>query len=96
MNVPGHARSHVPGRFGHVNVDRGAGTNRRMLVTQPSEAEAGTNRRRLVRRPGSPEIFHSLIYAASMFTIGIWPYGLGIWPCGLWTLAVWRCLICAR
>ena len=19
----------------------------------------------------------------------------GIWPCGLWTLAVWRCLICA-
>ena len=20
---------------------------------------------------------------------------LGIWPCGLWTLAVWRCFICA-
>ena len=20
----------------------------------------------------------------------------GIWPCGLWTLAAWRCLICAR
>ena len=20
----------------------------------------------------------------------------GFWPCGLWTLAVWRCLICAR
>ena len=31
----------------------------------------------------------------------VWPSGSGrmasgIWPCGLWTLAAWRCLICAR
>ena len=29
--------------------------------------------------------------------LAVWPlHSLGVWPYGLWTLAAWRCLICAR
>ena len=29
--------------------------------------------------------------------LAVWPLlTLGVWPYGLWTLAAWRCLICAR
>ena len=37
VNVPGRVWKHGPGRFGHLNVDPGAGTNRGGLVSRPGQ-----------------------------------------------------------
>ena len=61
----------------------------------PSVCASVSSVRERVR--GMRERVHEIRERVRERVIGIRPYGLlGVRPCGLWTLAVWRCLICAR